>query len=294
VTRITALIGIVTISFSAIFVRLADVAPATAGLYRAAYALPVLFLVSRVGGDHRSRRLRLIAFASGLLLAGDVALWHTSIRLVGAGLSTVVANTQVLWVGLTAWILFKERPTRTAFVIVPIVLLGVALIGGVGSSDAYGDNPALGAVLALAASFFYASFLLLFRAANVERGQTAGPLLDVSIGITVAFLVGGWFDPGFSLAPEWPAHGWLIALSLLVHTGGWLLIAAALPRLPALETSVMLLLQPAGTILWAGIIFDERLATNQWIGVGLVLIGILIVAILGTVKRAEAGRPTDP
>jgi drug/metabolite transporter (DMT)-like permease len=294
VTRIIALIGIVTISFSAIFVGLADVAPATAGLFRATYALPVLFLANRISGDQRSRRLRMLAFVSGLLLAGDVALWHTSIRLVGAGLSTVVANTQVLWVGLTAWIMFGERPTRTAFVVVPIVLVGVALIGGVGSSNAYGDNPALGAGLALIASFFYASFLLLFRAANVEKGQTAGPLLDVSIGITVAFLAGGWLDPGFSLVPEWPAHGWLIALSLLVHTGGWLLIAAALPRLPALETSVMLLLQPAGTILWAGIIFNERLARNQWIGVGLVLIGILTAAILGTVRRAAVDTPTDP
>jgi len=294
VTRFSALIGIVAISFSAIFVRLADVAPATAGLFRAAYAIPVLFLASRIGGDQRSRRLRMLAFASGLLLAGDVALWHTAIGLVGAGLSTVVANTQVLWVGLTAWLLFRERPTHTAFVVVPIVLVGVALIGGVGATDAYGDNPALGAGLSLIASFFYAAFLLLFRAANVEQGNVAGPLLDVTLGITVAFLVGGWLDPGFSLLPEWPAHGWLIALSLLVHTGGWLLIAAALPRLPALETSVMLLLQPAGTILWAGIIFDERLAVNQWIGVGLVLTGILTVAILGTVRRVEADTPTDP
>jgi drug/metabolite transporter (DMT)-like permease len=56
----------------------------------------------------------------------------------------------------------------------------------------------------------------------------------------------------------------------------------------------MLLLQPAGTILWAGMIFDERLATNQWIGVGLVLIGILTVAVLGTVRRAGVDTPTDP
>ena len=41
-TRIIALVGVTSISFSAIFVRLADVAPATAGLFRAAYALPLL------------------------------------------------------------------------------------------------------------------------------------------------------------------------------------------------------------------------------------------------------------
>ena len=291
--RLTALIGVIAISFSAIFVRLADVAPATAGLFRAVYALPVLLILNRLVGDQRSRRLRLTAIVSGLFLAADVALWHTSIGLVGAGMSTVVANTQVLWVGLAAWVLFRERPSGIAFVIVPFVLFGVALIGGAGSTDAYGNNPALGAILALGAGLFYSGFLLLFRAANAEQGPTAGPLLDVTIGITIAFLVGGWFDPGFSVTPEWPAHGWLIALAVLVHTGGWLLIARALPRLPALETSVLLLLQPAGTIVWAGIIFGERLAPSQWLGVSMVLIGILAAAMRGTVRQLEEGTRPD-
>ena len=293
-TRIIALVGIIAISFSAIFVRLADVAPATAGLFRAVYALPLLFLLNRVAGDERSARLRLMALTSGLFLAADVALWHTSIGLVGAGLSTVVANTQVLWVGAAAWVIFRERPTGTAFVVVPLVLAGVALIGGAGSDDAFGDNPALGAALALGAGVFYAVFLLLFRRANAERVPTAGPLLDVTIGITAAFVLGGWLDPGFSLTPQWPSHAWLIALALLVHTGGWLLIARALPRLPALETSLMLLLQPAATIVWAGIIFDERMSVNQWFGVTLVLIGILAATIRGTVRSAEVGTPRDP
>ena len=293
-TRIIALVGIIAISFSAIFVRLADVAPATAGLFRAVYALPLLFLLNRIAGDERPTRLRLMALTSGLFLAADVALWHTSIGLVGAGLSTVVANTQVLWVGAAAWVIFRERPTGTAFVVVPLVLAGVALIGGAGSDDAFGDNPALGAVLALGAGLFYAVFLLLFRRANAEGIPTAGPLLDVTIGITAAFVVGGWLDPGFSLTPQWPSHAWLIALALLVHTGGWLLIARALPRLPALETSIMLLLQPAATIVWAGIIFDERMSANQWIGVTLVLIGILAAASRRTVRPTEASTPRDP
>ncbi len=294
VTRLLALVGIMTISFSAIFVRLAEVAPATAALYRGVYALPVLVVVWLLSGDNRPRRLRLMAGVAGVLLAGDVTLWHTSIEFVGAGLSTVVANTQVIWVGIAAWILHREQPTTTAFVVVPVVLVGVALIGGVGSDDAFGEKPGLGTVLALGASFLYAGFLMMFRAANRERGPTAGPLLDVTIALTVAMAVTGWIDPGFSIPPTWPAHGWLIALGMLVHAGGWLLIAFALPRLPALETSVMLLLQPAATIVWARILFDEILSDLQWIGVAAVLLGILAAASMGTVKPAEAETKRDP
>lgn len=288
VTRFIALAGSVTISFSAILVRLADLSPATAGFFRAAYALPLLWLLTRITGDNRTRDMRRLAILSGLFLAADVALWHTAIDLIGAGLATVVANSQVLWVGGIAWLVHKERPTATAFIAIPVVLIGVALIGGLGTTTAYGSNPGLGAALAFGASLFYAGFLLLFRQANTRGAPTTGPLFDVSLGITAAFLLGGWLDPGFSLTPVFPAHWWLLALALIVHSGGWLLIAAALPRLPALDTSVMLLLQPALTTLWAIIIFTERLAPSQAIGAALVLAGVATAAARGLVRPAAA------
>jgi drug/metabolite transporter (DMT)-like permease len=294
VTRIIALVGVTIISFSAIFVRLADVAPATAGFFRAFYAIPLLWILRRITGDDRPMNLRRMALVSGVFLAVDITLWHTSIGLIGAGLATVVVNTQVLWVGALAWLLHRERPTPTAFIVVPVVLLGVGLVGGAGSSSAFGSNPALGAILALTAGLFYATFLLLFRQANSGRGPTTGPLLDVSIGIAVALLIGGWFDPGFSLSPVWPAHGWLLVLALGVHVGGWLLIALALPRLPALDTSVMLLLQPALTLVWAMMLFDERLSSSQWLGAVLVLAGITAAAARGLVRPAAADTATGP
>lgn len=292
--RLTALAGIVIISFSAIFVRLADVAPATAGLFRAAYALPLLWLLRQITGDDRPFGMRRVTIVSGAFLAADVTLWHAAIELIGAGMATVVVNTQVIWVGAIAWMIHKERPTPTAFVVVPVVLVGVVLIGGIASTDAYGSNPPLGALLAVVAGLFYAGFLLMFRHANSGRGPTTGPLLDVSLGMTASFLLGGWFDPGFSIAPVWPGHWWLLGLALGIHACGWLLIAKALPRLPALDTSVMLLLQPALTLVWAMVIFDERLAAAQGVGILLVLVGIGTAASRGIVRPTEAERPTGP
>jgi drug/metabolite transporter (DMT)-like permease len=292
VTRLIALTGVTIISFSAILVRLAEVAPTTAGFFRAAYALPLLWVLRRITGDDRPLGMRRLALVSGVFLAADITLWHTSIDLIGAGLATVVANTQVLWVGILAWLLHRERPTPTAFIVVPVVLLGVALVGGVGTSGAYGSNPGLGAVLALGAGFFYAGFLLLFRQANTADHPTTGPLLDVSIGISLAIGLGGWMDPGFTMIPEFPAHWWLLILGVGVHTGGWLLIAIALPRLPALDTSVMLLLQPALTLVWAMILFTERLSGTQWVGTVLVLVGITVAASRGLVRPADEGTRT--
>ncbi|MEX2323085.1 MAG: DMT family transporter [Acidimicrobiia bacterium] len=293
-TRITALVGIVTISFSAIFVRFAEVSPTTAAFFRAAYAIPVLIVATRFVTDTRTRRERLLAFAAGGLLAIDLVLWHTAIDYIGAGLATVVANSQVLWVGLLAWVILRERPSAVAFAVVPVVLIGVTLIGGVGSGDAYGENPSLGALLALGAGITYTGFLLLLRSSNKRLAPTPGPLLDATAGAAVGTLLLSPLDSGFSFAFTWPAHGWLLLLGTLIQVFGWLLITKALPRLPALDTSVMLLLQPALTIVWARILFTEALATLQWVGVGLVMAGILTASTRGTVRAVPAAEPGPP
>ena len=75
-----------------------------------------------------------------------------------------------------------------------------------------------------------------------------------------------------------------MALALL-YAAGWIWITGALPRLPALEVSALLLIQPAGAVLWAQLLFTERLSAVQWAGVGVVLGGILILGLWGAMPR---------
>ncbi len=286
-TRLLALLGVLSISFSAIFVRLADVSPSTAAFFRAGYAIPALFLLWRLvrGQDYRSARDRRVAFASGLFLAMDLALWHQSIRLIGAGLATVLANIQVIFVGLAAWAVYRERPTGLAMFTIPAIFGGVALMSGLGRPDAYRDDPLGGVIFGIFSGVAYALFLLVFRASNRGLAPSAGPLLDATVGVALGSLLASIFDPGFDLGMSWPAQGWLLALALVVQVGGWLFIAAALPRLPALETSVLLLLQPMATVLWGTLIFAEQLSILQWAGVALVLGGIGALTLRGSVER---------
>jgi drug/metabolite transporter (DMT)-like permease len=290
--HLAAVIGVVSISFSGIFVRLAGVAPTTAAFFRVAYAIPVLtvawLLVRR--RDHRPAGARAMACLAGLFLEVDMVLYHHAIPLIGAGLATVVTNTQVAFVGLVAWALYHEKPTRAAFGLLPVVLFGVTLLGGLGTSGSYGSAPLAGVLFGLGGALTYSVFLLLFRHSNrAHLAPSPGPLLDATIGAAVAGLAASLFDPGFSFAFTWPAHGWLIALALASQCLGWLLIGIALPRLPALETSVLLLVQPAAAILWARQIFAERFGGVQWAGVVLVFGGILALGLMGSVKS----RPTE-
>jgi len=290
--RLMAVAGVFCISFVPVLVRAAeDAGDVTIAFFRFLYALPVLAVLywGTRSKDRRPRKSRWIAVASGVFLALDLTFWHAGIGLIGAGLATVVANLQVVIVALIAWALYRERPGRRAIWLVPAILLGIFLISGAGSSDAYGTNPRLGTIESLASAFFYAGFVLTLREAN--RGHQApptGPLFDSTVGAAAASLfIGLVFSPDFKLTVDWATHRWIILIAIIAQVIGWLLISRSLPNLPALDTSVLLLGQPLLAIIWARLIYTELFGVSQWIGAGLVLAGLVVFSL----RRAESHKP---
>ena len=287
-TRVVAALGVMTISFAALLTNVSEVAATTASFFRCLYALPVLavimVIVRRRRSDSRSWRARGLAFLSGAFFAADLTAWHTSIELIGTGLATLLANTQVVFVAFLAWIVFRERPSRPAFMLVPAVMVGVTLISGVGQEGSFGEDPLRGVAYGLFCGVAYALFLLTFRSSNRAQVHPVFPLLDATIGTAVASFVFGLFEPGFSLDIHYPSHAWLVVLAVGPQVVGWLLIATALPRLPALETSVILLLQPVGAITWGVLLLGERLAWMQFTGAAVVLVGLGVLSIIGSVE----------
>ncbi len=287
----------VLISFSAIFIRLADVSASTAAFFRPAYALPliaVLYALTR-GSDTRTRRERLVTIAAGGLMGLSFTLWNYAIGFVGAGLATVLGNTQVVFVGLFAWLVFRERPPAATVFAVPLVLAGVVLATGVGRPDAYGSEPLLGVLFGVVNALSYTAFLLIFR--RTARGLTrpSGPLLDATLGATIAtLLLGLATDPGFDLRPVWPAHAWLLALAVGSQTIAWSAILIVLPRLRAIDTSVILMVQPGLTVVWGRLLFAEQPSPLQWAGVLAVLGGVALVMFASARERAHGRRLDDP
>src|SRR5215210_8076009 len=108
----------------------------------------------------RPREFRRWAWLAGAFLAVDLLLWHHAIEAVGAGLATVLANMQVVLVGVMAWALFRERPAARSLAAIPLAVGGIVLISGLLETDAYGNNPGLGAVLGACAGLAYSFFLL--------------------------------------------------------------------------------------------------------------------------------------
>ena len=285
---LTAAFGAMCIASSGVLVRLADSSPVTVAIYRCLYALPLLGLItvlesSRLGPlPARSRNL---AWIAGVFFAADLIFWHNAIDAVGAGLATVLGNLQVVVVGFAAWALLDERPHRTLFAAIPVVLVGVVLISGV-LGDAYGEDPALGVIFGIATSLAYAAFILIHREGSRDLRRIAGPLFHATLASALVAALYGVVFGGAEWNPGWPAHGWLVTLAFTSQVAGWLLISRSLPRLPAAVTSMVLLLQPVGAMVLAAIVLDERPSFPQLLGAMLILAGV-VVASLGHQRVTE-------
>lgn len=278
--RLTALLGAVAISFSGILYRLSAESPETAAFFRMLYALPILFVATwfeRREGGPMSRRGIALAAGAGVLFAVDIIFWHRAVDAVGAGLATVLGNLQVVIVGVGAWLLFGERPSRRAFAALPLVLVGIVLISGVLTQNSYGADPLLGASLGIIAAFAYAFYLLLIR--QIGRRRAAEPVAFSTSATAAVCLIAGFGLGTMDLAPSWPAHLWLVLLALSAQSAGYLLIGLSLPRLPSVVTSIILLAQPVLSVVFAVLLIGEAPSAGQFAGVALLLGGIALATV---------------
>ena len=291
--RLTAFLGALSISFSGILYRLADVSPETASFFRCFYGLPLLVAAAYIERGRRGPLPRAgigLATFAGVLFAADLIFWHHAIDAVGAGLATVLGNLQVVIVAIAAWLLFGERPTTRTLVALPIVLGGVVLIAGVLGGDAYGADPLLGVVLGTLTAFAYAGYLIVIR--HVGLRHSAEPVAISTTSTAVVALAVGFALGTIDLAPSWPAHAWLILLGLSAQSAGYLFISLSLPRLPAVVTSIILLAQPVLAVLFAMALLREDPSAGQLLGVALVVGGIALATVpLRRRFREPAGTP---
>lgn len=283
--RLVAVAGSLCIAFSPIFIALADVSPGTATFFRCALALPLLVPLALL---ERRRRLRtaaatgnrpLVLLAGGALLGVDMTLWAESVHAVGAGVSTVVVNVQVVILPLLAFLVLGERVRRTFVLAVPVMLAGVALAGGlVGDADAVvGAAPVRGTVTALIAAVAYAGYILLVRL-GAGPGQRFTPVAIATLGAAATSFALGSFWQGVDLAPDVRALAWLVTLAVVGQVIGWVLIASALPRLASSTGASILLLQPVGAVMLGALLLGERPGLLQLLGCAVVLGAVAVAA----------------
>lgn len=262
-------------SVSSVLIDLAATTPGTASFYRCALSLPLLAVVAAVERRHGRALGRdevLISLLAGLFFAGDMLLWTRAIEEVGAGLSTVVVNVQVVGVPLLAWAIDGETVPRRFVACVPVMLVGVALTAGLVGGGTTGTDPVWGTVHAVLAAACYSVFLYLLRR-NGSTGRPVQNYLVVIASAGLASLVAGRFWRGVDLTPGFRVIGWLIGVAVAGTVVGWLLVAMNSPRLPSHVGAALLMLTPVGALVLGTVVLHERPTWLQLTGCVLIVAG---------------------
>ncbi len=296
--RMCAVLAAATIAWSSIFIELSHATGSTAAFFRCLYALPILLLVAlweRRQYGPRPWKTQIPGLIGGIFFGIDLVLWGQAIGDVGAGLATVIANVQVVGVPLTAWLLYSENPGRRVLYAIPVTIVALLLISGVFENGAYGSNPTAGTLLGVGGGLAYVGALLCLRRGGADLRRPGGPLFDLTWSGMVTAAVMGALWGNIKFAPVFPGAWWLIMLALTSQVLGWLLLTISLPRLPAALTSLILMIQPVGSMILGAIIFGALPSSLQVVGVVLML-GAVIYA---TRPAGDAGvdviaEPYDP
>src|SRR5919106_3070174 len=270
------LVGATCIALSPIFVRVSEAGPTATAFWRVALAVPLLwaFYLRRKATTRRYSGQWPLLLAAGFAFAGDLAFWHTSIKLTSVANSTLLANLASIFVTLAAWIFLRQRPTRVFLAGLAAALLGVALL--LHTSLEFSSTGLAGDALGVVTAMFYAGYILAVKGLR-DRGETTLYLMAVTTTITAIFLFPAALASGEQMLPV-SAFGWwmLIGLALISHAAGQGLIAYALAHLPAAFSSVSLLFQPVMAALFAWLLLAEPLVPLQIAGGLVVLLGIYL------------------
>ncbi len=280
-------LGVIAISFGAIFVRLAEAPSLATAAYRVGLAsallAPAACFRSRRELAGLGRRDLGLALLAGFFLALHFATWIASLDYTSVANSVVLVNTNPIWVGLLGPLLTKDRLRRSTVGCILLSVLGAFIIGW--GDFTTGGQALFGDVLALTGSICAAFYLLIGR--NLRARLSLLAYIFLCYGSAAVLLWIAVFGlkieyTGFSTV-TWAAFAGMAVCSQLVgHSSyNW-----ALKWLRTSTVAISLLGEPIGASLLAWLIFDEALTASMLIGGGLVLAAIYLIA------REETGQPT--
>ncbi|MGZ8176613.1 DMT family transporter [Williamsia sp. SKLECPSW1] len=277
----SVLAGALCLSVSAILVKVAGVEAPTTAFLRCALAAVVLVPLAWWEKRRQSsltRRGWLWAGGAGVALGVDYSAWTASIYDVGAGISTVLINVQVIVLPLLALVIDRETVPRRFVAAAPVLLGGVVLVGGIGSANTVGDKVVQGTLLGLLAGIGYGTYLYLARRGS--RGQKnllVQPLTVATVVAAITAAAASTVTGGLAFGTITPTS-WalLVILAVLGQVVAWLFIQHASVRLPTTTTAGLLLIQPVLALALAAVVLGEHPSVLQMCGAALVVVGVAV------------------
>lgn len=274
---IPIVIGMISISFSAIFVKLAQAESGAIAFYRMLFTVLILlpaFIKNRL---HELKLLYqrdwLFSTVAGIFLALHFIFWFESLRYTSVASSTVLVTMQPLFAFIGTYLFFKDSITMKTLLSGVIAILGSVLIS-------WGDfrlsgNALFGDILALIACVLVTAYFLFGQEVRKRVSLITYTMVVYSIStICLFFYV---FIKGESFGP-YPLMTWVwfLLLAIIPNLLGHSLFNWSIKWVSTNVISIAVLFEPIGASILALFIFGEKLTAPQIIGGLIVILGLML------------------
>lgn len=225
--------------------------------------------------------------AAGLPYAGVLVTFAVATKLTTAANAIYLQSTAPIYLLLLGPWLLKERPRASDAALAAVIAAGLALAYLGTPVAATAPDPVRGNALALLSGVFWALTLVALRRAGRAESAGGGP------GVSVVLYGNLWaFLACLPTARDWAWPGPADAMTLgylgVFQIGlAYALLAPAFRHVPALEVSLLLLLEPVLNPLWTWVLHGERPGGLPLAGGAL----ILAASAMHSWAKARPGRP---
>lgn len=288
ISLVLVIIATVNVSFAAIFLRLSESPAIMIGFYRLIFSVFILLpfsfkktnfreLISMIKSQYK--KLIIIGIAFGL----HFVFWNMSLDLTTIGNSVFLVNTSPIFVAIVSYFYLKEKLRKIQWLGIFLSIAGSLLIT---FRDIISSLMWLGNTLALISALFLAIYLIGGRKIRYDYDLIPYVLVIYIIGaITLLFPV---FIIEQSIIPisglDWV---YIIVLAFISTIFGHTLYNYSLKSVSASKISVVLLLEPVLSTIWAIFVFNEIPSYELIIGAIIILVGILLVLRYKVRTRGE-------
>jgi drug/metabolite transporter, DME family len=203
----------------------------------------------------------------------------------GVAVGTIVAlGSAPTLAGLFEWLVDRRRPSGRWAAATALACAGVALLALAGGNA---DVSPAGVALAVTAGGSYAVYTLAAKRL-LEHGHRPESVMAAAFGLGALVLL----PILVATTPTWLAHADGIALALflgIVPTAvAYLLFANGLKHLSASETATLTLAEPLTAGVLGAVVLAESLPPTALAGAGLVLAGLVALAVRPPLVAAPA------
>jgi drug/metabolite transporter (DMT)-like permease len=282
-------IGVIAVSFAAIFIRMADAPPLVVAAYRlglsALALLPFALIRGRADIRRLSRREFLLTLLAGGFLALHFGLWITSLSYASVATSVVLVTINPVFVALLSRILFGETLSRQTVAGIAVCFTGAAVVGY--ANWRLGGAALLGGVLSLLGALAAAGYLLVGRRL---RGVGFLGYISLAYGTAALILLFVTLAAGNTLAGYSGTTYLMFALLALVpQLLGHSALNWSLRFFSATLVTIAILGEPVGATVWSAILLREPPTALELVGGCLIMAGIFLAfARLKRPRQAQA------